>query len=71
MSLTGSCSELLVPSLQHLFWLVEPLRGEAWLGEVGDRDGALEVILGLGSSLLPGLPPCLSPLYNVPKSFGK
>lgn len=67
MPLTDSCSELLVPSSQHFFWLVEPLRGGAWLEEVGHQDGPLEVTPGLGSSLPPGLfrtvialPPCLS-----------
>lgn len=72
MSFTGSCSELLVPSLQHFFWLVEHLRGGAWVGEAGHQEGHLEVTPGLGSSLLPGLlwavtglPPCLSPLNDV------
>lgn len=70
MSLTGLCSKLLLRSLQHLFWLVEPLRGEACLGGVGHQDGPLEIIHGLGSSLLPGLlwteiglPPYLAPPY--------
>lgn len=78
MPLTDYCSELLVSNSQHFFWLVEPLRGGAWLGEVGHQDGPTWlhlVTLGLGFSLPPGLlwtviglPPCLSPLTNVPKS---